>query len=185
MKVTFYRRPYFVFNSVVFYQYVTVCIACTLQFIDLSSSINSDPFTGINAAAAIIAFILATAYPLIHFFYLSYKEKDMYSINYEVSYRNRYHEIFYRFLPQNLWKTPNNEFFPLGFKHRFYNLLRFGEIWWFSIIVALMYRWPFSQVFFLLVTNFLHLTFLWISNISYTGVFKILKVLELLFFVGL
>lgn len=80
LKVTFNRRPYFVFNSVIFYQYITICIACTLQFIDLASNTNEDPFRGVNATAAIICFVLATAYPLIHFFYMSYKEKDMYSM---------------------------------------------------------------------------------------------------------
>lgn len=73
MKITFYRRPFFVFNSVIFYQYITVCIACTLQFIDLSSNTNVNPFRGINAAATVICFVLATVYPLVHFFYLSYK----------------------------------------------------------------------------------------------------------------
>jgi hypothetical protein len=82
MKITFYRKVYFVFNSIIFYQYLTVCLACTLQFIDLSNNTHQQPFTGINAAAAVIAFVLATLYPLSHFFYMSYKEKDMYSINY-------------------------------------------------------------------------------------------------------
>ena len=109
----------------------------------------------------------------------------MYSIDYEIVYRNRYHEIFYRFLPQNLWKVPNYEFKPIRFKHRFYNLLRFGELWWISFIVSLMHGSPFAQVFLLLITNFLHLVFIWFSSISNTGVFKLLKVLELLFFGGL
>jgi hypothetical protein len=126
LKLTFYRRPYFVLNSVLFYQYLTTVLACTLQFIDLTSRTNEDPFRGINAAATIITFVLATAYPIVHFFYLSYKEKDLYSIDYEITYRNRYHEIFYRFLPKNLWKVPNYEFKPIGFGQRFYNVLRFG-----------------------------------------------------------
>lgn len=177
MKVTFYRRPFFVFNSVIFYQYITVCIACTLQFIDLFTRTVQETFRGINAAAAIICFVLATAYPLVSFFYLSYKEKDMYSIDYEISYRNRYHEIFYRFLPKNIWKTPNYEFVPISFKQRFYNLLRFGEIWWFCLIFALMYDSPFGQAFLLIISNFLHFSFLWFSSTSYTSTFKILKVL--------
>ena len=109
----------------------------------------------------------------------------MYSIDYEISYRNRYHEIFYRFLPKDIWKIPNFDFVPIGFRQRFYNLLRFGEIWWFSIIFALMYGSPFAQAFLLIITNFLHLAFLWISSISTNRTFKFLKVLELMFFVGL
>lgn len=48
-----------------------------------------------------------------------------------------------------------------------------------------MYGSPFAQAFLLMVTNFLHLAFLWISSISSTRTFKLLKVLELMFFVGL
>jgi hypothetical protein len=48
-----------------------------------------------------------------------------------------------------------------------------------------MHGSPFAQAFLLMVTNFLHLAFLWISSISSTRTFKVLKVLELMFFVGL
>lgn len=48
-----------------------------------------------------------------------------------------------------------------------------------------MYGSPFAQAFLLMITNFLHLAFLWLSSLSYTRTFKSLKVLELMFFVGL
>lgn len=38
LKVTFHRRPFFYFNSIVFYQYLTLVFACVLQFTDLTNS---------------------------------------------------------------------------------------------------------------------------------------------------
>lgn len=65
MRNTFVHRPLFYFNSVIFYQYFTVVIACFLQFLDLRTRTNESTFAGVNAAACIIAFILATLYPIV------------------------------------------------------------------------------------------------------------------------
>ena len=77
MKVTFVKRPFFVFNSIIFYQFLTLCLACTLQFIDINNNTNQGSFSGINAAGAIVAFIFAIVYPLLHLYYLSHKEDDL------------------------------------------------------------------------------------------------------------
>jgi hypothetical protein len=78
MRVTFVKRPFFVFNSIVFYQYLSLVLACTLQFTAIKNQTNQGAFGGMNAAGAVIAFIIATIYPLIHFYYLQKKrpEKD-------------------------------------------------------------------------------------------------------------
>lgn len=75
MRVTFVKRPFFVFNSIVFYQYLSLVLACTLQFTAINNHTNQGSFGGINAGGAVIAFIIATAYPLIHFYYLRRKRK--------------------------------------------------------------------------------------------------------------
>jgi len=48
-----------------------------------------------------------------------------------------------------------------------------------------MYNSPFTQAFLLMITNFLHLMVVWFSGISYTQTFKYLKMIELLFFIGI
>ena len=73
MKITFVKRPFFYINSIVFYQYLTLVLVCTFQFLDISNKTNKSAYSGVNAAGAIIAFIIATIYPLFHFFYLNLK----------------------------------------------------------------------------------------------------------------
>ena len=70
-KITYSETPYFYFNSIIFYQYFTVVLACCFQFMDLRPRNNTNSaFPDVNAAAAVIAFILATIYPWFHFFYM-------------------------------------------------------------------------------------------------------------------
>jgi len=99
LNVTFNKRPFFVFNSIVFYQYLTLVLACTLQFLSLYNQTNQGSYGDLNAAAAIVAFLLATVYPLIHFFYLRANSLS----SKKIEFTNRYHEIFFRFLPANIW----------------------------------------------------------------------------------
>ena len=40
MRNTFVHRPLFYFNSIIFYQYFTVVLACCLQFLDLKTHTN-------------------------------------------------------------------------------------------------------------------------------------------------
>lgn len=77
MRVTFVKRPFFVFNSIVFYQYLSLVLACTLQFTAISNETNQGAFGGVNAAAAVIAFIVATLYPLVHFYYLNRRRNQL------------------------------------------------------------------------------------------------------------
>lgn len=74
IKVTFHRRPYFYFNSVIFYQYLTLMLACFLQFTSLMNKTDQGAFGGISAAAAIVAFIFGTVYPIFHLFFLRHKQ---------------------------------------------------------------------------------------------------------------
>ena len=90
LKVTFHRRVYFYFNSVVFYQYLTLILACCLQFTDLTNSTEQGTFTSISAAAAILAFILGTLYPLFHFFWLRHRKASLTNLL-SIQYANRYH----------------------------------------------------------------------------------------------
>jgi hypothetical protein len=120
LKVTFHRRPYFYFNSIIFYQYLTLVLACTLQFTDLNNATDQGAFGGISAAGAIIAFIFATVYPLFHFFWLRHKKASLgKSLN--VQYSNRYHEIFFRFVGRDIWTEGE-----ITYGEQFYNVYRFG-----------------------------------------------------------
>ena len=73
-KITFHRRPFFYFNSIIFYQYLTLILACFLQFTALSNQTNQGSFSGVTAAAAIVAFVLATAYPIFQLLWLRHKQ---------------------------------------------------------------------------------------------------------------
>jgi hypothetical protein len=44
LKIIFVKRKYFFFHSFLFYQYFTVCLACTLQFLDLTSRADISAF---------------------------------------------------------------------------------------------------------------------------------------------
>jgi len=90
LKVTFHRRPFFYFNSIVFYQYLTLILACCLQFTDISNATDQGAFNVISATAAVIAFILGTGYPIFHFFWLRHKKHSL-TANLQVQYANRYH----------------------------------------------------------------------------------------------
>jgi len=70
MRVTFVKRPFFVFNSIVFYQYLTLVLACTLQFTGFLNTTNQGAYGGLNSAAAVVAFVIATIYPMLQFYYL-------------------------------------------------------------------------------------------------------------------
>jgi hypothetical protein len=119
-KVTFHRRPYFYVNSIIFYQYLTLVLACMLQFTNISNQTQQGAFSGITGAAAVAAFILATAYPLIHFLWLRHKQNAL-GRGLQVQFSNRYHEIFFRFVKREIWADGE-----ITYTERFYNLYRFG-----------------------------------------------------------
>lgn len=77
MRITFVKRPFFVFNSIIFYQYLTLVLACTLQFLGFMNQTNQGSFGGINAAGAVVAFVIATIYPLFHLYYLRSKQNSL------------------------------------------------------------------------------------------------------------
>lgn len=77
LYITYGKSPFFAINSIIFYQYLTLVLACTLQFIDLLNNTNQGSFTGASATGSIVAFIIATIYPLAHFGYLQYKQTDL------------------------------------------------------------------------------------------------------------
>lgn len=89
-KITFHRRPYFYFNSIVFYQYLTLVLASMLQFTSISNQTNQGAFNGVSAAAAVIAFIFATIYPLAHFLWLRRKQEYL-GRGLHIHFANRYH----------------------------------------------------------------------------------------------
>ena len=78
MRITFVKRPFFVFNSIVFYQYLTLVLACTLQFTGFMNETNQGSYGGMNSAGAIVAFIIATLYPIFQFYYLRYQWTENY-----------------------------------------------------------------------------------------------------------
>ena len=77
MRITFVKRPFFIFNSIVFYQYLSLVLACGLQFTAIHNQTNQGAYSGVNAAAAVIAFIIATLYPLVSFYYLNRRRNQL------------------------------------------------------------------------------------------------------------
>lgn len=77
LRITFVKRPFFVFSSIVFYQYLSLVLACTLQFTGFMNKTNKGVFGGLNAAGAVVAFIIATVYPLVQFLYLQKRRQSM------------------------------------------------------------------------------------------------------------
>ena len=77
MRITFVKRPFFIFNSIVFYQYLSLVLACGLQFTAIDNQTNQGAYSGVNAAAAVIAFIIATLYPLVSFYYLNRRRNQL------------------------------------------------------------------------------------------------------------
>jgi hypothetical protein len=75
LKITFINRPVFYFNSIIFYQYFTVILACCFQFLDLKTRTNEKIFGSVNAAACLIAFILLTLYPIVLHIFLHQQRK--------------------------------------------------------------------------------------------------------------
>jgi hypothetical protein len=180
LKVTFHKRPFFVFNSLVFYQYLTLVLACCLQFLSLTNATNQGAFGSLNAAAAVVAFMLATAYPIVHFLYLRRKYLAMMPAM-KIEFTNRYHEIFFRFLPERIWV---DEEVKIGYAERMYSVIRFGELWWYCIVAVSMHGSPQAQCFLLMITNFAHLVIVLFSSLNYSIYFKFLKIFELAFFAG-
>ena len=180
MRVTFLKRPFFYFNSIIFYQYLTLVLACTLQFLDLTNRTNQGAYGGVNAAAAVIAFILATAYPCVHLYYLIRKARD-FGDERKIEYANRYSEIFFRFLPVDVWVEGSQ---GITNAERLYNLLRFGELWFYAIVVTALHSSPQAQGFLLLVMNVAHLLLVLFSSLNFGLCFKLMKVMELALFAG-
>jgi hypothetical protein len=67
-------------------------------------------------------------------------------------------------------------------KHFFYNLFRFGELWWYAIIVVLLSFAPFTQAFLLVLTNGFSLVVNAFSRLNTNKYYRIFKSLELVFF---
>ena len=77
-KVSFALTKFFYWNSLIFYQYFTVVLACFLQFLDLNGSHKStEAFSTVSAISAFVAFLFVTIYPIINFVYLRGKKTDL------------------------------------------------------------------------------------------------------------
>lgn len=179
LKVTYHRRPFFYFNSVVFYQYLSLMLACFLQFTSIYNKTDQGSFSGVTAAAAIIAFVLGTIYPIFHFLWLRHKQNTI-GRDKAIEYANRYHEIFFRFVHKNIWEGSE-----ITYAERVYNIYRFGEIWWFTLVATALYYNPQAQLYLMIITFALHMFVLLFTSLSRNNFFKVLKSLELALFVGL
>lgn len=67
-----------------------------------------------------IAFVLATVYPLLHFGWLRY-QKGRLPYPLQTHYSNRYHEVFFRFVHRDIWSEGS-----ISYAEQFYNIYRFG-----------------------------------------------------------
>ena len=74
------NRPYWLFDSLVYFQYVTTIYAVMAQFIDKA---HLPPASNLNLAAAVITFIFGVAWPIFQAVYLKIREFDSnFSYNY-------------------------------------------------------------------------------------------------------
>lgn len=61
-----------------------------LQFTSLTNKTDQGSFTGISAAAAVVAFIIGTLYPIAHFMWLRHKQDSLGRLLH-IQFANRYH----------------------------------------------------------------------------------------------
>jgi hypothetical protein len=74
-------RTYWLFDSLIYFQYVTVTFAIFAQLLD--TSINYSPSSELNLAACIIALIFSVCWPIVQIFYMRIREFDPnFSYNY-------------------------------------------------------------------------------------------------------
>jgi len=62
---------------------------------------------------------------------------------------------------------------------------RFGELWWYAVVVTALTYSPVAQLFLLLITQALHMFVVLYTGLSRNIFYRIVKVLELAVFVGL
>ena len=161
-----------------------MCLACTLQFLHLTSRTDVSAFSDINVIACVAAFVYSIVYPLAHLIYLYRRKKELYGEEMEVDfsggivYWNLYAETLFRFhqMDVRVW---------IRTSQLLYNLFRFGELWWIALTVTLFYESPFTQAFILFILNAIHFFFVLFSSISRSNSFRLLKCLELLMFMGI
>ena len=186
-KISFGLTTYFYWNSIIFYQYFTVVIACFLQFLDLNASHSStSAFSTISSISAFIAFLFVTVYPIVNFMFMRSRKTSLIT-NHEDSneelvtgtavFKNKYAEVFFRFMKL--------EKLPVYDSHLLYNTFRFGELWWIGIVAIAFYDSGFTQAFLLVILNGLHFFFVLFSSFNTSKRLRILKALELFFFLGL
>ena len=102
-------------------------------------------------------------------------EKD--KVAAQTVFKNKYAEIFYRFMKLEYTYISDSRFL--------YNVFRFGELWWIGIVAILLHHSAFIQAFILMLLNGFHFFFILFSSFNKNKIFRVLKALELLFFVGL
>lgn len=86
---------------------------------------------------------------------------------------------------KDLWNAKVTETEIISERNYFYNIFRFGDLWWHAIVVILLHHSPFAQAFLLVLTNGFHLAINTFSKLNTTKYFRIYKSLELLCFIVL
>lgn len=163
------NRPYWLFDSLVYFQYVTLMYACFAQFMDKASH---PPATSLNLAAAILAFLFGVIWPIAQMFYLKVREVDP-------NFAYHYSEVYLRFFQSK------HQFFK-SFGSMVYQYYRWLELL-LVVILAVAVRSPSASLGLLLVLFLMH--FIWlVGKKLYTEQYKAiyyLKLCELVCFVAL
>lgn len=68
-------------------------------------------------------------------------------------------------------------------KHLFYNVFRYGDLWWQALVVILLHHSPFAQAFLLVLTNGFHLAVNTFADLNTNVYFRAFKSLELVCFI--
>lgn len=163
-------RSYWLFDSLIYFQYITVIFAIFAQFLD--ASLNYKPCSELNLAASIIALLFSVCWPIAQIFYMRIRDFDP---NFTYNY-NEIHSWFYR----------DKAYYFTHPSQSIYQFWRWIETLWFVVLVVVINQ-PYVQLVLMIVTFLLH--FVWIIwSKQYNEDFKLIyymKLIELASFVAI
>lgn len=162
-------RPYWLFDSIFYFQYVTAMVAVFAQFIDRA---HFPPASSVNLAAAIFAFLFGVGWPIYQVVFLRIREFDP-------NFSYHYQEIHERF-----YQTKQRYF--MSCDHTLYQYWRWLELM-LVVVLAVSVHNPYPSLVLLLLISVMH--FIWLvgrklHNEAYKMVFY-LKLLELVCFAAI
>jgi hypothetical protein len=165
------NRVMWLADSAFFYTFITLSFAVFAQFQD--SRILKRPFNNLQLGGTIIALIFMILWPLFQAFYIRSQFKDP-------NFDYYYGEVHYRFYK-------NKAYYFDFWRIFFYQLFRYGQIFWVCILFTLVLTNYYAQVILLILTFTVHIIFLFwgrLYNAPHCSIFFV-KIIELIGIIGL